>query len=422
MKKIFPLVFLCLILFLSEACAKPTWKKNIEKILESEDFKKIEASILASEVESGKPVFSHSENVALIPASNTKLITTVTALNVLGPYYKFKTEVFYDGKNLYVKGYGDPLFVTERLWFLVNDLSREDLKSVHNLVLDDSYFDDQKFTEGWVQTGSERAYSAPLGALSLNFNVVAIYVRPAKLGGKPKVIVDPASPYVEVQNLAVTGKKGTFTVDRFSQDKKEIIKIQGIVPESLKEKRIYKNIANPLYYYGSVFKTFLEERNIKVKGSIQKGIVPPQAKLILTYESKMLREIASALNLFSNNFIAEQIVKTMGAYKLGAPGSTEKGLKVMDDFLTQKMDFKKDSYVLPEENGTLARFDNTPFEGSLRAKTGSLNGVMSLTGFLKTTSKQVLAFSIILNSSLMPSTKLQESIDKILGELREARI
>jgi len=75
-------------------------------------------------------------------------LVSATALDVLGPQFTFKTEVYYDGRNLYVKGYGDPLFVSERLWYLVNELSREGLSSISgDLVLDDTYFDRKKFTD-----------------------------------------------------------------------------------------------------------------------------------------------------------------------------------------------------------------------------------------------------------------------------------
>ena len=452
--------------YLTVTRASSLQKTLSKKLTALENLEGIEASIFARRVDTKDIVFAHKENHALIPASNMKIMTTAAALNVLGSQFTFKTEIYHTGSiqngilkgDLYVKGYGDPLFVSERLWYLINELTREGFtKITGDLVLDNSYFDEEGLMASRIETGTERAYNAPLSALSLNFNVVAVYVRPGKVGKKPKVIIDPDNDFIDVQNLATTGKEDTLTVSRIHENNKNIIQIQGTFPSHLKEKRYYRNITNPSLFYGAVFKKFLQDRGIHLQGKIKKAQTPGSAQLLYTYNSQVLREIVLALNQFSNNFIAEQIVKTLGAEKKSTPGTSEKGVRIIEDFLTNKMGFDKNSFNIvngsgfsrenkfaakqcveildqtskefdlgpeffvslgvPGENGTLTRFKNTPLFQRLRAKTGSLNGVLALSGFLLPDDKKPVVFSILLNHKNKEDTHLHETLDEILLHL-----
>jgi len=217
--------------YLTVTRASSLQKTLSKKLTALENLEGIEASIFARRVDTKDIVFAHKENHALIPASNMKIMTTAAALNVLGSQFTFKTEIYHTGSiqngilkgDLYVKGYGDPLFVSERLWYLINELTREGFtKITGDLVLDNSYFDEEGLMASRIETGTERAYNAPLSALSLNFNVVAVYVRPGKVGKKPKVIIDPDNDFIDVQNLATTGKEDTLTVSRIHENNKNI--------------------------------------------------------------------------------------------------------------------------------------------------------------------------------------------------------
>jgi len=293
--------FVVLFSLLSCSTRAETPHKQIEKLLKSRAYRGIDASLEVVLVRDGQSVYEHQKQKNLIPASNMKLVTTAAALRSLGPKFTFKTKVYTDGRikngvlqgNLYIKGFGDPLFVSERMWYLINDLTREGFRSIQgDLILDESYFDSERETTGEVKTGEQRAYSAPLSALSLNFNVVAIYVRPGPLGKKPIVIVDPDSRYIRVENKAITGKKNTVRVLRIPSSKGDIIRVEGVFPRNLKEKRFYRNVSQPILYFGETFRSFLKDRGIHLSGKIRKQKTPRKAQEILTYESRQLREIA----------------------------------------------------------------------------------------------------------------------------------
>lgn len=446
------------------------WQKTLTKKLEQlENEQGIEASVFAKTTNGEEVVYSHKEDRTLIPASNMKIITTAAALNTLGSQFTFKTEIYHTGTiqngalngDLYVKGYGNPLFVSERLWYLINELTREGFtKITGDLVLDNSYFDEEDLIASRIETGTERAYNAPLSALSFNFNVIAVYVRPGKLGQKPKVIIDPDNNFIDIRNKAVTGKQDTLVVSRIHESGKNIIEVAGSYPEQVKERRFYRNITNPSLFYGAVFNKFLKDRGIHLNGKIKKGVTPSKAQLLYTHNSQVFREIVLALNQFSNNFIAEQIVKTMGAEKKGLPGTSEKGVSVIEDFLVNKIGFEKSSFNIvngsgfsrdnrfsakqfveilnqtskefdlgpefsvslgvPSDNGTLGRFKNTPLYKRLRAKTGSINGVLALSGFVLSDNKKTIVFSILLNSKNQEDAHLQETLDEILLHLSKS--
>lgn len=441
---------------------------NLPQAMKDLEKKGILVSIEARDLDSGKILYAVNENLTLNPASNVKLFTSAAALEILGSQFIFQTKVFHYGSiqdqklkgNLYVQGFGDPLFVSERLWFLINDLAREGFKTITgDLILDPSYFDTNQDIEFATGDDNQRAYSAPLSALSLNFNVVAIYVRPGHPNKKPLVFLDPENEYVEVLNEATTGAKDTLQVDRFQKKDKMVLKVSGVFPKNVHEKRIYRNVLDPVQYYGAVFKEFLKQRGIILKGDVKMGKVPDSAHSLTTYDSKFLKEILSGLNLYSNNFIAEQIVKTLGAFKKQAPGTTSKGIDVIKLFLEENLKFKNGSFVIkngsgfsklnrfsshhfvellhysykkfeiapefisslgvPHEDSTLARYQSLGKQYYLRAKTGSLTGVVALSGYLKSRHKKNIAFSILLNSSSNNNDILFTNIQKVLSYLSQ---
>lgn len=412
-------------------------------------------------------VFSHNENKLLKPASNAKLVTTLAALKYLGSNYKFKTKIYTDGMirgnilegNLYIKGFGDPKLVSEQLWYLTNDLKRHGFKEVQkNLILDDSFFDDIRFVRNLSQNNNgERAYDAQLGALSINFNTTAIYVRPGNsVGQKAKVFIDPDNTYIKLKNLSKTGKENspmTIQVSRLPGGKGDTIEVTGSIPLHHPEKRYYRNITKPLDYAAALFRRFFKEQGIIIRGKNEFKPVPPHATELMTYESAPLRLIVADLNKISNNFLAEQILKTMAAELKGTPGTTDKGLEILKGFLkelgihgnyqlvngsglskdtvmtvAQLVEVLKHGYhtfkVFPEymtsmgivgiDGTTEKRLKSTIAEGNVRVKTGSLSEVSGLSGYLQTASDETLAFSIIMNDPKNRVDLMQSIQDKIL--------
>lgn len=426
-------------------------KKRIEEILPPK--KDLDVGIIVANAEKSEILYERNADELLIPASVSKVFTAYSSLKRLKPNATFKTHVYRsgsvkDGKlvgDLYIAGGGDPSLVSERMWMLVNDLRRSGIKTVTgNIITDSSYYDEEKNPETRPKYLKDQAYNAPVGALSFNFNTCTIYVRPGdEPGSAPTVITDPANSYIDVVNQAKTGKNGsanTVVVSRTDYVKGDVgdtVLLRGSIPANHGELRFYKNIVNPALYAGHMFKRFLDELGIKVAGNVIEGRVPENAKQILVFESQPLWQIVWGMNKFSNNFVADQIMKKLGAEAWGAPGTLKKGITAIQDTL-EDIGISRKGYTIVDgsgltrntrvtarqvltvlnsayhdisissefmaslgvagEDGTLRnRFPTSRGDFTLRAKTGTLDDVTALAGYTSSEDRETLAFVIILN-------------------------
>ncbi|MBI4042500.1 MAG: D-alanyl-D-alanine carboxypeptidase/D-alanyl-D-alanine-endopeptidase [Deltaproteobacteria bacterium] len=451
--------------------------KQIRAIITAEEFPFSSIGVKVVSLDKGEVLLEHNADQPYTPASTVKLITTAAALDILGPTYRFKTEVWGDSLpdakgivkgNLYLKGEGDPLLVSEHIWALVNALRRKKIKEVDgDLIVDDTFFSIPQ-PEEEKMAGEGRAHDAIAGALSFNFNTVTLYVQPAgTINEAPLLFVDPPSEYIRVENRAFTTrgqkkKKGnSIAVSRMPGHNGDLLLISGSLPIDNKEEVYYRSITKPALYAGYNFRLFLEQQNIKVKGKILAGTVPKSALLFLSHSSQSLAAILSALNHYSNNMIADQLLLTIGAQRFGSPGTYEKGLKAIDQFLREKVGLKGSwklingsgmsrenslspgqivhlleymnrsfayrtlymaALTAPGEEGTLSeRLSRSQFKGYLRGKTGSLDGVSCLSGYLFTESGELLAFSTMVNNARGDSYNLARVIDRISSTLSRFR-
>ena len=157
------------------------FRKSVTKILSNTCLRKNNYGIKIYSLDLGETLYEIRSKKLLIPASNSKILTTAAALKFLGSNYRFATRIYTDGilenetlkGNLYIKGSGDPKLVTEQLWLIVNELRNLPVKRIEgNIIADDTFFDNQKRIKTWAKNPGAQAYEAPLGALSFNFNTV----------------------------------------------------------------------------------------------------------------------------------------------------------------------------------------------------------------------------------------------------------
>jgi D-alanyl-D-alanine carboxypeptidase/D-alanyl-D-alanine-endopeptidase (penicillin-binding protein 4) len=407
------------------------------------------AGVLVSDASTGEVLFARNADVLLNPASNVKLVTSAAALARLGPAYRFETEFLVDSasagsssvKTLYVRGGGDPSLVTERLWGIAGDLQHLGIRRIGEIVLDESFFDEERTGPGYDQEEGDKSYLAPAGALSLNWNTIAVHVAPGdRRGLKARVEVEPASGYVEIENRTTTvSKKGRrhVVVSSTSSSGKQRIVVTGRIPVGSRTQVVWRRIDEPALYLGHSLSRLLDHRGVKVTGAVRTGTVAAGARLVHVAESEPLAEIVRRLNKTSNNFVAEQVLKTLGAELKGTPGSWPKGVEVVQDFLAE-VGIPRGAYVMKNGSGlndtnrfsarqlvTLLRamssrfplaseyvsslpvagrdgtirwrMDGTEAQGRLRAKTGTLENVTSLSGFVESAGKRTLAFAVLVN-------------------------
>jgi serine-type D-Ala-D-Ala carboxypeptidase/endopeptidase (penicillin-binding protein 4) len=420
-------------------------------------------------------LFGLNAQAPLMPASTVKLLTGHVALKKLGPDFTYKTEAFFekppkggvlDG-NLYLRGNGDPSLVTERLFLLAGDLARTGIREIRgNIVVDDWAFDQVLHDSRRIPTDTDRPYNAPVGALSFNYNSTTVYFRPGDKEGDPaQVFVEPDTGYVKIVNQAKTSKAGSaYKIDAVRSDggdKGDTIRVRGSIPAGMAEQRRHFNIVSPSIYSGYALKMMLEMRGVKIAptSKIVHQPVPPTARKIAEMSSLPLREIVTLMNKYSNNFIADSIIKTLGKEIKGSPGTMDKGLEVLNEEalrlglnskgmtlvsgsgLTRinRMSARQfiqlinaaylDFEVLPEllsslpiagRDGTLrTRMNGTQAFGRLRGKTGSINGVSAIAGVVQSRGGELLAYSVMMNDSSKNNLRLRDWQDNFGQALAE---
>ena len=450
----------------SEARLRPgELKEAIDELIAGSALSQARVGVCVISIETGETLYAHDPDALLNPASNVKLFTTAAALSRLGADYRFETEVWAEGgsdgdalRSLAIRGKGDPAMTTERLWALAGEIAHRGVRGVRgDLRVDDSFFDGEREAPGYEQERGDRAYLAPAGSLSLNFNTVAIHVGPGgRVGDKGRVGLEPPSDYLDLSNQTSTVKatgRGRIAPHTQADGSRERVTVAGRIPLGSRHQVFWRKVDDPALYFGETLKRMLQLRGVKVAGRVRRGPVPPQAKLVALVESEPLAEIVRRLNKSSSNFMAEQVLKTLGAEAHGPPGTWQKGIAAGEEAL-EGLGLPRGSYVwkngsglndtnrfsarqtaallrqvwlrfplmaefvgsLPVagRDGTIRyRMEGTAAEGRLRAKTGTLEGVTGLSGYVETGSGERVAFAVLVNDDSARPRAAVRAVDAI---------
>ncbi len=352
---------------------------------------------------SGRILYSKNAKKLLVPASTLKIITSLAALDRLGPDFRFETEVYQDSEeNLKIKGYGDPLLISEVVEEISTNVANR-IKTYNHLILDDTYFKQPLVIPGI--TSSWQPYDAPNGALCVNFNTV--YFKRKRNGryvsAEPQT---PLLPYVLKRIQKSKLKKGRII---FSQERKDIT-----------------------LYAGHLFQYFFNQSGITMKGDIRIGEVNRDTdRLVYTYTTRFtLEESISKLMKHSNNFMANQILITAGATAFGEPGNLEKAVKIVKAYAKEKL--KIDDIKIVEGSG-ISRDNKVSadmlfkalmvfkpyahllkYEDGIYYKTGTLKGISSRAGYIEHSNGNLYPFVVILNSPLKSAVHFMKRIRRIV--------
>lgn len=442
--------------------------------------KQMDLSLRVEELGTGRVIASHNEDQSMVPASGLKIISSIAALETLGPSATVKTKVFIDGRvinnevqgSLVVKGEGDPYLVSERLWLLARDVQRRGIKNITGgIKVDSSFFDNDE--GNLTQLGAGQPFAAKLSATSVNFNSVEIHVVPTKKGSKPIVEFGPINhDYGEIKNdvRQVGGRSRNVSVERnLAKGGKEEFRVIGTIGRRAKPKILYYAVDDPKAHFAYVFKRMLEREGVQVAKGYEGVAKAEESTLLGEVESLPLLDLVRLMNTYSNNFMAEQIFRILGARKYGAPGTISKGRKAVEAYMKSIPSCKEDGVVVPNgsgltweskvssrcfvailqknyhefrsfadvvgsmpvgnETGTLKprfrKFGDWFDPWKVRAKTGTLwsqGAVTSLVGFVSTKSGEILVFSIIQNHKRKgsgPIQSMREWEEKTIGFLQK---
>ena len=343
--------------------AKKVLGAALERALGRRALRGAKVGLVVVDLVSGEVVYERAPDRLLNPASVTKVITAAVALRRLGPEFRFVTTVATVEKpeqeklagHLYVQGSGDPKLTTEMMYKLASNVASMGVREVTgDIVVDESYFDGQRLGAGWEQDPSDRPYQAPVGAASVNFNALEVRVLPGHKPGAPaRAFTDPATSYVRIENDATTvgAGGGTKIVARSVQKgDHNVIEVSGKIALRHPGWTTWRKLDHPPLYFGTLFKEMLFRLGVKVSGKVRPGLTPPEARPLAVIRSPQLGLLISDMNKVSQNFMAEQILKTVGAQTAGKPGSWENGVRAVETLL-EEWKIPRGSYTFKNGSG-----------------------------------------------------------------------
>ncbi|MDJ0722677.1 MAG: D-alanyl-D-alanine carboxypeptidase [Desulfobacterales bacterium] len=335
----------------------------------------------------GQVLAAHNPDRTLVPASTLKVVTALAARHYLGADFRFHTDFFLapDGRLL-VKGYGDPLLVSEVLADIARELGRRIQTPITAILLDDRYFSQPLVIPG-VST-STNPYDAPNGALSVNFNTVNFKTRQGRI-----VSAEPQTPLLPMamKRIRASGQaRGRIVLSHHGHE--------------------------AVLYAGEMIRFFLREAGVDVQGPV--GLAPESIadkRLVYRHTSPIsLDELVSRLMAYSNNFMANQLLVATGAHVYGAPGDLTKGAQALTSYLTDVLGVGDARIV--EGSGisranrisarslmiALARFEPHRHlmteEAGIFFKTGTLKGIRTRVGYIENDDGRPHRFVLLLNT------------------------
>ena len=418
-------------------------KNNLEAVLKGIQSSGTRVTAQAVNLSTGRELLKVNGDAPLNPASSIKLFTAYTALKRLGINYSFKTFVYLNSDHsLCVKGGGDPSFVMEDLYLLVQNLKRKGLSSYSGkITLDDSVFDEELYPEDRSDQESERAYNAPIAGLNFNYNTISVFVNPTKKGEPAIVGLDFPFEFVKVEGRVMTGSGTDVSWDKKGKGNLEVISIGGKIAEGADEWRKPFRIRNPNQAFGEALSQMLSNAKVSSEGAIKIATGTCTGEPTLSYSSKPLSYVVQLMDKYSNNFIADSLVKTLDHEVNTHSGTANGGLAFIrtelqkigiftetkgrsfvsgsgltlgnkiaaSDFITLMKQIYKEKLYLPEiftslpiagVDGTLKKkYGSTDVAERLRGKTGTLSGVQSLVGVYPTEKGDWIAIAIVTNGS-----------------------
>lgn len=452
----------------------PEFWNQMDDIFNDPNFSSANWGVLIQSLQTGEYFYRRNENKLFVPASNLKLFTTAGALEILGSDYVFSTDIYINGKidgsilegDLVVEGRGDPSisgrFYSNNLLKVFNNWADsllaygiDEIKG--NLIGDDNLFEDKGLGEGWAWDNESYWFSAQSGALCFNDNCVDIFVSVDKKTKLPVISMSPDTRYiVPVNKVIVVPNDSVTMIDVYRERGTNIVSVFGNIRMSDSVKT-FVTVNNPTQYFMVILKEVLEKRGIRIAGfpqdidDVTLSINYSIMQKLFTHYSPDLKEIIKVVNKNSQNFFAEQLLKTIGL-ETRSLGTVEYGLYTLNQFfkniginpedmnMVDGSGLSRLNLVTPKQfvdllnfmyqssnfvaffnslpiagvDGTLGdRMKNSRLIGKVRAKTGYLESVRSLSGYAYTGDNEPVSFSIIVNNFNVP-VKLAENIQDLV--------
>jgi D-alanyl-D-alanine carboxypeptidase/D-alanyl-D-alanine-endopeptidase (penicillin-binding protein 4) len=340
----------CAMLALTLSASGADLPRPVIKALREAGIPQSGVGAVVQEVGASRARLAVNADAAMNPASVMKLLTTYAALELLGPAYRWKTEVYLDGLlsagvlegNVVLKGTGDPKLNYESFWMLLRALRSRGLKEIRgDVLLDRSHFFpvvDEPF-----DNDPYRPYNVRPDALLVNFKSLRFSFLPEYERGTVRVFAEPALPGLEIVNaLKISnggcpeGRAFRELIQATFQPRPPRASFTGMYPAACEERELNVALHQPEDYLTGLIRSLWTEMGGSWQGKAVDGIVPPGARLAYVHESEPLSEIVRDINKYSNNVMARQLYLTLSAEMAGPPARSENALAPVRQWLEMK--------------------------------------------------------------------------------------
>jgi D-alanyl-D-alanine carboxypeptidase/D-alanyl-D-alanine-endopeptidase (penicillin-binding protein 4) len=424
-------------------------------------------SIVVQAVDDPNPTLSHLADTPRSPASVMKTVTTWSALEYLGPAYTWRTEVYFLGQfdgekldgDLGLKGYGDPQLVVEEVWKLLRALRRMGLKEITgDLVLDDTYFAIDEPEPGAFDGQPYRTYNVVPNALLMNFKAVQFQFMPDPARGRVNVATDPVLANLKIDNnLALVdggcgGYNAGISFDHADGGSLEHVVLGGKFSRRCNVYSFARTVLQHDTFAFGLFSSLWNEVGGSFSGKLRKEPIPADVTPAFVWRSKPLGEVVRSINKNSNNVMTRQLLYTLGAEAAGAPGTRDNGVAAVREllqtrgldtsslmlqngaglsrderasmqFLAELLRAAYESPYAPEfiaslslgglDGTTRGRFDLAEPSQVMHLKTGRLDHVSAVAGYVHAANHKTYVVAVVMNSPDAhrgPGQELEEAV------------
>ena len=470
-------------LAVSSASATETLAQKLDELFTAPAWNNAYWGVMVTDLTTSKTLYEREAGKGFAPASNMKLYTTAAAMYHLGPDFRWQTGLYANGQvrngvlrgDLIIKGSGDPSIswrynldsdTTAVLAQWADAIRKAGIKRIEGSVIgDDNVFDDEDRAGSWCVEYLGEWYAAEATGLAINENCWDVVLKPGKSAGAKASIrqMIPTSYYKIDNQVVTTGPKTkpdeepALEISR-KTDSNEIV-LSGTIPVDLAEYREWGSLHNGTLYAATLLAEELQRKGVKVtRGARDIDDLPAEkaawkvsdAKLLHTHQSPPLSKIIAVINKPSQNFYAEQLLKTVAAMKYGK-GTYSRGQRAVRDFLSaagvdpsgfelsdgsglsrynlvqprytlallafmrQQPYFQAfyDSLPIAGVDGTIrSRMKGTSAANNVHAKTGYIGRVRALSGYAKASNGHDLAFTMMVNNYTVPTSQANTVQDK----------
>lgn len=440
---------------------------RIDSILTAPQLKQTTVAVKVFSIDKNEVLYERNSSLLLHPASTLKLFTAAAALVALGDTFRCETVVYVDSseKNsstvsrVYLKGFGDPLLLPQDIDSIAYQLASSGITKISDAtIVDNSFFDSLYWGNGWMWDDLGDPDAPSISALSVNHNTLQLIIIPSITPFTPAVIsaVPPNSLYsCYNRTLCLPSANGvsSLSLTWSSVDKSPTYVVEGNLTTDSPVLTRTIAVPSPELFAGELLRRSLALYNIEVSPIVKRGYVPPSAFPVARHTTP-LDSILVAILKNSDNLAAENILKILGATTVEQPGSAKKGLTylsqylsslgidtssirivdgsgvsrynllsadVLVDFLTavRRSNIGEKFITLLPQGGNEGTLKNRSLlsQCTVRAKTGTLNGVSTLAGYAETTEGELLAFAIMMQHFIDAPAQYRAIQDSIIFEV-----